>query len=242
MSEALIATTVEAAPPPQQAEATAFLQQLHGALQGCDGGRLYAMLPSWERALVPAIAFDAVHGPADQIVGSMSLAQAAMSPYARTAIALRAEDQPRRADQLGPAQVMRRWCEVNSDLLMPLYGRLQGSDWHWLRTPPRALLSGCLAPPALTRERITLVHQHGLWRLALLETSESLLLDAFARQPSSKLLNARSEFIARIGKIPAGARDADPAARQALTNAQADPDLAAYAGLADRLSAVPPCD
>ena len=240
--DTLVATTVEEAPSEQQSEAADFLQRLHLALRDCDGGRLYGMLPSWERALVPAIAHDAVHGGADQIVGSLSLQQAAVSPYARAATLLRVEHQPQRVDEAGPALVMQTWCVANRKLLQPLYGRLQASDWYWLRTPPYALLSGCLADRQIARDRITLVYQQRQWRFALLETSEGLLLNAFARQPSAKLLQARSEFIARIGQIPAGAQPPDPAACQALTSTPADADLSSYAGLTERLSAVPPCD
>ena len=239
-ADGLVATTVEQAPAAQVAEANEFLEQLRSALDNCEGGRLYAMLPSWERALIPAIAHDAVHGEAGRIVGTLGLQQAAISPYARAAITLRVERSPQRTNDLDPAQVMHSWCVANRPLLQPLLGRLEGDDWYWLRTPPYALLSGCLSDQPMVRDRITLVYQQQ-WRLALMETSESWLLDAFARQPSDQLLAARAEFIRRIGQIPAGARGDDPAARAALTSGAGDRDLASYAGLTERLSAVPPC-
>ncbi len=239
-AEGLIATTVEEAPPEQVELGNAVLKRLHNALQSCDGNRLYELLPSWERSLVPAIAFDAVHGSAGRIAGSLSLRQAAVSPYARAALWLRTQRQPQRIDELGPAVVMNAWCEANRDLLKPVYGRFEVSDWHLLRTEPHSLLTGCLAPSAAAQDRITLVFQQQ-WRFALMESSETQTLSAFARQPSAALLDARSAFIARIGQIPAGAKADSVEARQALTATPEDPDLTAYANLIERLSAVPPC-
>ena len=241
-AEGLVATTVEEAPSAQVEQAQSVMQRLHGALQACDGNRLYELLPSWERSLVPAIAFDAVHGGAGRIVGSLSLQQAAVSPYARAALWLRTERQPQAMDELGPAVVMNAWCEANRDYLDSLYGRFDGGHWYWLRTEPHGLLTGCLAPDVLAQDRLTLIYQEQQWRFALMESSETQLLSAFARQPSAELLEARSAFIARIKQIPPGAQADSIEARQALTATPDDLDLTAYSALIERLSAVPPCD
>lgn len=237
----LRATTIEAAPAAQVAAAEATLKQLRDALASCDGARLYALLPEWELQILPALAFDALHASEDGLIAGLGLQQAALSAYGRAAISLRAKASDGRT--IEPVQVLTDWCEANKGLIQALYGDLASRAWQWLRQDELQLLSGCAVRP-VGDGRLSLLWLDGRWQFALLESVETLLLEAFGGANGAlreTLLAQRKDFLDQYPALPPAPRPADRAGRERLLLIEPPAELDRYASLIEQRKALPPC-
>jgi hypothetical protein len=240
--EDLRATTIEAAPAAQISAAEATLKQLRDALAQCDGGRLYGLLPAWERQVLPALIFDAVHAGEDGLIAGMGLQQAALSAYGRAVIALRGSGATS-TRAVEDVQAVRSWCEANRGVLAALYGDLQSRDWQWLRQDDLQLLSGCARRP-VGDGRLSLLWLDDGWRFALLESVETLIPEALAGPDASlreALLAERKGFLDRYRQLPEAPQPADPLAREQLMALEPSSQLDRYATLIAQRVALPPC-
>jgi hypothetical protein len=238
----LRATTIELAPADQVGAAETTLKQLRDAMAQCDGGRLYGLLPAWERQVLPALAFDAVHAGEDGLIAGMGLQQAALSAYGRAAIALR-DSGVASTRSIEDVQIVRSWCEANRGVLAALYGDLQSRDWQWLRQDDLQLLSGCAQMP-VGDGRLSLLLLDGDWRFALLESVETLIPQALAGPDATlrdALLAERKAFLDRYPQLPEAPQPADPTARERLMALEPNSQLDRYATLIEQRVALPPC-
>jgi hypothetical protein len=84
----------------------------------------------------------------------------------------------------------------------------------------------------------------GRWQFALLESVETLLLEAFAGPDNGlreALLAQRKSFLDQYPVLPPAPRPADPSGRERLLTLDPPVELDRYANLIEQRQALPPC-